>query len=93
MCQASRAESVCSGDTDEAPGDGEYNPDSASSDDEETIEQEEIQDPDDHAQNELKDLEQGADVPIEELLRKYYPDEFSHNTKGYSFIMYCFPNY
>ena len=34
---------MCSGDTEDTPGDQEYAPDSASSDDEETIDKEETQ--------------------------------------------------
>lgn len=68
---------MCSGDTEEdIAGDGEYNPESGSSDDEETIDQEETCEPDTKREQELEELEEGAEVPIEELLRKYYPDQF-----------------
>ena len=71
---------MCSGEAEDgAAGDVEYNPDSGSSDDEETIEQEETQDQE-QQDNELRELEEGAEVPIEELLRKYYPEQFSDQT-------------
>ena len=80
----SRAESVMSGDTgdaEEGDGDGEYRPDTADSDDdEETIErEEEAQDTENDKENhesEINELENEADVPIEELLKKYYPEQF-----------------
>ena len=78
----SRAESVMSGDTGELEeGDGEYRPDTADSDDdEETIEKEEEAEDTEHDQTnhktEINELEDEADVPIEELLKKYYPEQF-----------------
>ena len=73
---------MCSGETEgEVAADQEYNPDSASSDDEETIDQEETiadkQEEEQPRELELKELEEGAEVPIEELLRKYYPEQFT----------------
>ena len=70
---------MCSGETEgEQAADLEYNPDSASSDDEETIDHEEKQEHHE-PEKELQELEQGAEVPIEELLRKYYPEQFSEH--------------
>jgi len=71
----SRSESVMSGD-EEADNDIEYSPDADSDDDEETIDKEEkeVQEKND---NEINELESEAEVPIEELLKKYYPEQFS----------------
>ena len=73
---------MCSGDTEtDITGDEEYNPESGSSDDEETIDQEETCEPDTKREQELEELEEGAEVPIEELLRKYYPEQFAETTE------------
>merc|ERR1719266_1523779 len=57
--------------------DCEYNPDTVDSDDdEETIEKEEEQNEEKNHDREINELENEADVPIEELLKKYYPDQF-----------------
>jgi len=71
----SRSESVMSGE-EEAENDMEYSPDADSDDDEETIEKEEKEIEDKANENEINELENEAEVPIEELLKKYYPDEF-----------------
>merc|ERR1711892_929768 len=55
----------------EGDNDMEYSPDADSDDDEETIEKEEKGN-----ENEINELENEAEVPIEELLKKYYPDQF-----------------
>ena len=74
----SRAESVMSGDTGEhGEGDDEYSPDVDSDDDEETIDKEEkevVTEEEKGNENEIDMLENEADVPIEDLLKKYYPD-------------------
>ena len=71
----SRSESVMSEELGEE-NDLEYNPDVDSDDDEETIEKEEELNEDKNHDREINDLENEADVPIEELLKKYYPDQF-----------------
>merc|ERR1719192_1315612 len=71
----SRSESVMSEELGEE-NDLEYNPDVDSDDDEETIEKEEELNEDKNHDREISDLENEADVPIEELLKKYYPDQF-----------------
>jgi hypothetical protein len=75
---------VCSGGNNSGGGgeegedDREYNPDSGSSDDEETIEQEEKEEESSKDTNkELQELEEGAEVPLEDLLKKYYPEQFA----------------
>merc|ERR1719362_1420726 len=72
----SRAESVMSGDTGEhGEGDDEYSPDV--DDDDETIDKEEkevVPDEEKGNENEIDMLENEADVPLEDLLKKYYPD-------------------
>merc|ERR1719341_384393 len=74
----SRAESVMSGDTGEqGEGDDEYSPDVDSDDDEETIDKEEkevVPEEEKGNENEVDMLENEADVPLEDLLKKYYPD-------------------
>ena len=71
----SRSESVMSEELGE-DNDLEYNPDVDSDDDEETIEKEEELNEDKNHDGEINDLENEADVPLEELLKKYYPDQF-----------------
>ena len=72
----SRSESVMSEEVGEE-NDCEYNPDTVDSDDdEETIEKEEEQNEEKNHDREINELENEADVPIEELLKKYYPDQF-----------------
>ena len=71
----SRSESVMSGE-EEVDNDMEYCPDADSDDDEETIEKEEKEIEDKGNENEINELENEAEVPIEELLKKYYPDQF-----------------
>merc|ERR1719341_3184280 len=74
----SRAESVMSGETGEqGEGDDEYSPDVDSDDDEETIDKEEkevVPEEEKGNENEIDMLENEADVPLEDLLKKYYPD-------------------
>ena len=73
----SRAGSVMSGGTGEqGEGDDEYSPDVDSDDDEETISKEEEEEvvPEEEKGNEIDALENDADVPLEDLLKKYYPD-------------------
>ena len=75
----SRAESVMSGEVggEQAEGDDEYSPDVDSDDDEETIDKEEQElktEGDKGNENEIDMLENEADVPIEDLLKKYYPE-------------------
>merc|ERR1719341_497308 len=74
----SRAESVMSGDTGEqGEGDDEYSPDVDSDDDEETIDKEEkevVPEEEKGNENEVDMLENEADVPLEDLLKKYYPE-------------------
>merc|ERR1719312_630534 len=71
----SRSESDMSGE-EEVDNDMEYCPDADSDDDEETIEKEEKEVEDKSNENEINELENEAEVPIEELLKKYYPDQF-----------------
>ena len=74
----SRAESVMSDEVEDGDNDGEYNPDVDSDDDEETIEKEEEQTEEKNHESEINELENEADVPIEELLKKYYPEQFGN---------------
>ena len=67
----SRAASVASGEA-EGGEDEEYAPDVDSDDDEETIEKQEEQE-EKGTENEIDMLENEAEVPIEDLLKKYYP--------------------
>ena len=60
------------GDTDEA----EYSPEESGSDDEETIEKDEKEVDEKNNDNEINMLENEAEVPIEELIKQYYPDQF-----------------
>jgi len=53
-------------------GDGEYQPDELSSDDEDTIGKDE----DRHEDGELDELQRDAEEPIEELLRRVHPELF-----------------
>merc|ERR1712002_774209 len=69
----SRAQSVASG---EVAEDREYAPDEGSSDDEETIEKDEKEVDDKEQDNEIDMLANEADIPIEELLKKFYPEQF-----------------
>jgi hypothetical protein len=66
---------------DEDPEEGDYRPEGSGTDDEETIGQEE-KEVDDKAAgnpaNEIHMLENEAEVPIEELLRMYYPDQLKN---------------
>jgi len=73
----SRSESVMSGE-EEGDNDMEYSPDADSDDDEETIEKEEKEIEEKGNENEINELENEAEVPIEELLKKYYPDQFGN---------------
>ena len=75
----SRAESVMSDEVEDGDNDGEYNPDVDSDDDEETIEKEEEEQTEEkNHESEINELENEADVPIEELLKKYYPEQFGN---------------
>ncbi|CAB4065314.1 Helicase ssl-1,Helicase swr-1,E1A-binding protein p400,Helicase SRCAP,Probable ATP-dependent helicase PF08_0048,Helicase domino,Protein PHOTOPERIOD-INDEPENDENT EARLY FLOWERING 1,Helicase SWR1,Helicase swr1 [Lepeophtheirus salmonis] len=58
----------------------EYRPDSSSEDDEETI----AMDEKDHGQDEeeLNKLKKESEIPIEELLRKYYSDQQASNSES-----------
>ena len=82
----SRAESVMSEEEVQGEGDDEYSPDVDSDDDEETIEKEEEEPAaaEEKVTNEeeIGMLENEAEVPIEDLLKKYYPDTFEHMTSG-----------
>jgi len=73
----SRSVSVMSGE-EEGDNDMEYSPDADSDDDEETIEKEEKEIEDKGNENEINELENEAEVPIEDLLKKYYPDQFGN---------------
>jgi len=77
--QVSRAESRANSVSSEGvENDGEYAPDGGSSDDEETIDKEEKEDVEDNKDegNEINMLNNEADIPIEELLKKFYPEQF-----------------
>merc|ERR1712200_17298 len=64
------------GDNDESEGGDEYSPEQSDSDDEETIEKDEKEVDDKNDYNEIGMLENEAEVPIEELIKQYYPDQY-----------------
>ncbi len=59
----------------EMDNEDEYEPDQDSDDDERTI----AKDEDRHEEGEIDDLEAEADIPLEELLKKFHPELFEKN--------------
>ena len=67
-------------DDDDDPAEGDYAPEGSGTDDEETIarDEKEVDDKAANPANEIHMLENEAEVPIEELLRMYYPDQLKN---------------